>query len=225
MLVKNWMTAPAITLEQSDSMEKAIKLLKQHNVRMLPVMVKEKLCGIITDRDIKRASASDATTLDIHELLFLLSKIKIKDIMTKNPIVIPYNHTIEEAAALLLENRISGAPVIGPDNKIAGIITQTDIFRALITLTGFRNKGIMLAVEVEDKPGSIKEVADIIRKYKGRISSILSSAENAPKGLKKVYIRTHCLSRKTFPEVRKEINKIATLMYMVDHREDIREIY
>jgi len=145
--------------------------------------------------------------------------------MTKDPVVIPYNHTMEETAALLLEHKISGAPVTGPDHKVVGIITQTDIFRALITLTGFRKKGIMLAVQVEDKPGSIKEAADIIRKYKGRIASILSSAEKAPRGFKKVYIRAHCLSRKKLMDVRAEIDQIAKLMYIVDHREDIREIY
>ena len=82
MLVKNWMSKPAITIDIDAFMNDAIKLLKNHNIKMLPVMEKGRLVGIVTDRDLKRASASDATTLEIHELLYLISKIKIKEIMT-----------------------------------------------------------------------------------------------------------------------------------------------
>jgi acetoin utilization protein AcuB len=81
MLVKNWMSKTIITINIDDSMQDAIKLLKENKIRMLPVLKKGKLMGIVTDRDLKRASASDATTLDVHELLYLISKVKVKDIM------------------------------------------------------------------------------------------------------------------------------------------------
>ena len=89
MLVKNWMSDKVITVDVNDSMQDAVKLLKGHNIRMLPVMKKGELVGIVTDRDMKRASASDATTLEIHELLYLISTIKVKNIMTKDPITVP----------------------------------------------------------------------------------------------------------------------------------------
>jgi len=84
-------------------MNYAAKLLKENNIRGLPVMKNGKLVGVVTDRDLKRASASDANTLDIHELLFLIEKIKVKEVMTKDPITIPLDYTIEEAASVLLD--------------------------------------------------------------------------------------------------------------------------
>jgi len=89
-------------------MNYAAKLLKENNIRGLPVMKNGKLVGVVTDRDLKRASASDANTLDIHELLFLISEIKVKDIMTKNPITVPIDVTIEEAAAVNIRCSCSG---------------------------------------------------------------------------------------------------------------------
>ena len=101
MLVKNWMNKRVITIDVDDSMQDAMKLLKEHKIRMLPVMKKGELVGIVTDRDLKRASASDATTLEVHELLYLLSTIKVKEIMTKNPITVPVDYTVEETAEVL----------------------------------------------------------------------------------------------------------------------------
>ena len=128
MLVKNWMSKNVITVDIKDSMSDAIRLLKEHNFRMLPVIKKGNLAGIITDRDLKKASASDATTLEIHELLYLLEKIRIEDIMVKEVITVPANFTVEETAQVLLKNKISGVPVVDNEEKIVGIITQTDLF-------------------------------------------------------------------------------------------------
>jgi len=109
MLVKNWMSKDVITIDVNDSMTDATKKLKEHDIRILPVMKKGELVGVITDRDLKKASASNATTLEVHELLFLLSKVKVGDIMTKNPITVPLDYTIGETAELLLEDiRCSG---------------------------------------------------------------------------------------------------------------------
>ena len=86
MLVKYWMHENVVAVEPNDSMQDAIKLLKKHNIRRLPVVENGKVVGIVTDRDLKRASASDATTLEIHELLYLISTIKVEEIMTRDPI-------------------------------------------------------------------------------------------------------------------------------------------
>lgn len=150
MLVKNWMSKPAITIDAGASMNDAIKLLKTHNIKMLPVMEKGKLVGIVTDRDLKRASASDATSLEIHELLYLISKIKINEIMTKKPITVPEDYTVEETAEILLKHNISGVPVIDQYRDVIGTITQNDIFRILISLTGVAKRGIQFGLEVED---------------------------------------------------------------------------
>ena len=225
MLVKNWMSKPAITIDVEDSMNDAIKLLKKHDIKMLPVMKKGKLCGIVTDRDIKRASASEATSLEIHELLYLISNIKLKDIMTKNPITIPFDYTIEETAEILLKHKISGAPVIGQYGDVLGAITQNDIFRVIISLTGSERKGIQFGLEVEDRAGSVKEVVDTIREYGGRMASILTSYDLSPKGFRRVYIRMYGIDRFKLNNLKEALRKKATLLYMVDRREISREIY
>jgi acetoin utilization protein AcuB len=225
MLVKDWMTKTVVTIDPNDSMQDAIRLMKDHDIRMLPVLRKGDLIGIITDRDVKRSSASDATTLEIHELLYLVSRIKVKDIMTKDPITVPFDYTIEETAEVLLKNKISGAPVVDQAGQLVGTITQVDIFRALISLTGVGSRGIQFAFRLEDRPGSIKEVADIIRIYGGRMASILSSYERAPKGYRNVYIRMYGIDRLRLANLKDELRRKATLLYMVDHREGKREIY
>ncbi|MFH1479690.1 MAG: CBS and ACT domain-containing protein [Pseudomonadota bacterium] len=225
MLVKNWMNEKVITVDVNDSMHDAMKLMKEHDIRMLPVLKKGKLVGIVTDRDVKRASASDATLLEIHELSYIITKIKINEIMTKDPVTIPFDYTAEETAEILLRNKISGAPVVDHDGNVVGTITQTDLFKVLVSLTGLSKRGISFAFMLEDQPGSIKEVADIIRKYGGRMASIMSSYERCPKGKRKVYIRMYGVDREKLPEVKKEIGEKAALLYMVDHRENKREVY
>ena len=225
MLVRNWMTQNVIMVDANDSVVDATKKLKENDIRMLPVTKKGELVGIVTDRDLKRASASDATTLEVHELLYLISKIKIKEIMTKNPITIPFDFTVEEAAEVLMKNKISGVPVVNGRNQISGIITQDDLFRAMISLTGLESRGVQFAFQIEDRPGSIKEIADILRKYGGRMASILSSYDRVQKGYRKAYIRMYEIDRIRIPQLKEELKENATLLYMVDLRENVREVY
>ncbi len=225
MLVSNGMSKDVITIDVDDSMQEAVNSLKQHEIRMLPVMKKGKLVGIVTDRDLKKASASDATTLDIHELIYLLAKIKVQSVMTKDPITVPQDYTVEETAEVLLENKISGAPVVDQNGDVVGTITQTDLFKVLIALTGVGNRGIQFAFQLDDRAGSIKEIADVIRKYGGRMVSILSSYEDVPEGYRKVYIRMRSIERPKLQKLKEELSRTAALIYMIDHRENTREIF
>lgn len=225
LLVENWMNPKVITVDADDSMLDATKLLKEHNIRHLPVLEKGKLVGVITDRDLKRASPSDATTLEAHELLYLIANIKVREIMTRNPITVPYNFTIEEAAEILLQAKISGMPVVDKQGDVIGTITQTDLFKVLISLTGVGKKGVQFAFLLEDQPGSIKEVADIIRSYGGRMASILSSYEKAPEGQRYVYIRMYEVDREKMAQLKEDLKKKAKVLYIVDSRENKREIF
>jgi acetoin utilization protein AcuB len=225
MLVKNWMSKSVITADVNDSMQDAMRLLKEHGIRMLPVMKKGKVVGILTDRDLKRASASDATTLEVHELLYLVGKIKVKDIMTKDPITVPPDYTAEETAQVLLDGKISGAPVVDDNGQVVGTITQTDIFRVLISLTGIGNSGIQFGFQIEDRTGSIEEVTDIIREYGGRMVSILTSYDDVPECYRKVYIRMHSIERSKLKKLKIALSEQAALLYMIDQPEDNREIY
>ena len=225
MLVKDWMSQTVVTVDINDSMQDAMKLLKDNDVRMLPVVEKGNLVGVVTDRDLKRASASDATTLEIHELLYLISGIKVKEIMTPNPITVPVDYTVEETAQILLNNKISGLPVIDDDGKVVGTIHQTDLFKVIISLTGVDKKGIQLALQIEDRPGSITETIDIIRQYGGRIMSVLSSKEQASEGLRRIYIRTYDIEPEKLDALKAVFVKAGQLLYVVDHRENRRMIY
>jgi len=225
LLVENWMNPNVVTVDADDSMLDATKLLKEHNIRHLPVLEKGKLVGVITDRDLKRASPSDATALEAHELLYLIANIKVREIMTKNPITVPYNYTIEEAAELLLQARISGMPVVDKDGDVIGTITQTDLFKVLISLTGVGKKGVQFAFLLEDRAGSIKDVADVIRAYGGRMASILSSYEKAPEGHRYVYIRMYDVNQEKMPQLKEELKKKAKVLYIVDSRDNKREIF
>lgn len=215
--VKNWMSKNVITIDEKDSMYQATKLMKENGVRMLPVMKKGELTGVVTDRDLKRASASNATTLEIHELLYLLTKIKIKSIMTQKPITLHPGLTVEESAEILLENKISGAPVVDYRGKLVGVITQADIYKLLISLTGVRKKGVLFALKIEDRPGSIREVTDVIRSYDGRLASILSSYDGVAEGYRKVYIRVYDLDCHKLQKLLDDLIIAPELLYWVDH--------
>jgi len=216
LLVENWMNPKVITVDADDSMLDATKILKEHNIRHLPVLEKGKLVGIVTDRDLKRASPSDATSLEAHELLYLIANIKVREIMTKNPITVPYNFTIEEAAQILLQARISGMPVVDKQGDVIGTITQTDLFKVLISLTGVGKKGVQFAFLLEDRPGSIKEMTDVIRSYGGRMASILSSYEKAPEGQRYVYVRMYDVDREKMPQLKDALKKKSKVLYIVD---------
>jgi len=132
MLVKEWMSTDVITVKKDTSMNKASKIMKEKQIRSLPVVNKKrKLVGIITDRDLKRASPSIVTSLNVHELNDLISKVKVKDIMTTDLVIVKPDETVDFAAILMLDNKISSLPVISDNDAIIGIITQTDIFKTL----------------------------------------------------------------------------------------------
>ena len=223
MLAKYWMNKEVVTIDVDDSMYTAIKRTKHNGVRLLPVLSKGKLVGIISDRDLKKASASDATTLEVHELAYLISKIKAKELMTPNPVTVRPEDTLEEVAARLLVNDISGAPVVDDQGNIVGIISQKEIFLALTSLSGYGKQGLQLAFQVEDRPGSIKEITDIIREYNGRLASILTSTTRAPDGYRFLYVRVFDLDRSKVQSLINDLKDTTTLLYMVDHRENKRE--
>lgn len=225
MLVKDWMSTKVVTVNANDSMQDAINLLMEHDVSMMPVLEDGKLVGIVTDRDIKRASPSDAVMLDIQRILYLLSKLEVGAIMSRHPVTLSMDLTMEEAAEILLNNKISGAPVVDAAGELKGIITKSDMFRALMSLSGLSHRGVLFGFLLEDKPGSIKEVTDVIRSYNARLVSILSSYDMAPEGYRNVYIRAFNIDREKLGSLTEELKQKAKMLYMVDHRDNVREIY
>ena len=214
MLVKGWMTTDVISVDEDTSMMKASIIMKEKKIRFLSVINKKgELVGIVSDRDLKDAAPSKATTLDVYELNYLLSSIKLKDLMTVNVVYVKPDETVEFAAILMLENKISSLPVINDKGALIGIITQTDIFKLLINITGVYTGGIQFAFSLEDTPGSIRAVADVIRSHGGRIVSILSTQELAEEGRRNVYIRSRQLPKEKLLELVKELEEKFVVLY------------
>ena len=190
MIVANWMTPNPITLRPEDSIATAVALMKQKRIRRIPI-VKESgdLVGIVSDRDLKEVSPSRASTLDIWELHYVLDKLKLADIMTKKPWTVTPQTPIEKAALLMMQKRVEGLPVIDGSKKLVGIVTEGDVFRALVELTGVGKQRIRVSLLVPDKPGSIREVADICRAQGATIYSVLGSYAKVPRGKRELVMR------------------------------------
>lgn len=205
MLVKEWMTTDPITVTPDTSIMKASQIMKENNVRRLPVVDdKGKVVGIVTDRDLKEASPSKATTLDVHELYYLLSELKVKDIMSRKIITIKPDDTVEKAAVIMLEHKVTGLPVIDGEHLV-GVLSQGDVFRVLTSITGIYRGGTQFALELPDKPGTIKEAGDVIRKHGGRMVAILTSYDMCEEGTRNVYIRVADMAPDKLAALRQEM--------------------
>ncbi len=213
MLVKGWISSQVISVDEETSMMKAYVLMKENNIRRLPVVQKGKLVGIVTDTDLKEACPSTATTLDIYEINYLLSEIKVKESMSSDVIYVKPDETVEFAAILMLENKISGLPVVNDQHNLIGVITQTDIFKALIHITGAYSGHIQLALYIEDRPGSVKEVGDVIRSFGGRMVSILTSYDLADEGYRNVYIRIKPIEQEKLAQLVNVLEEKFTVLY------------
>ena len=135
MRVDQWMNRDLVTVEPHDSFRTAMHLIRQKGIRHLPVVEDKRLVGIVTDRDLRQAGPSGATSLSIHELHYVLEKLTVREIMTKHVVTIRPDQTVEDAALLLLGHRIGGLPVVR-DGELVGIITETDILQAFLQLRG-----------------------------------------------------------------------------------------
>ncbi len=222
MLVKEWMSENPVVLDQNASIMKAIQIMKEYGVRRIPIVQQDKLVGIVTDRDIREATPSKATTLDVHELYYLLSEIKVKDIMTPDPITIQPEETVEFAAVIMLENRISGLPVVDDNKRVIGIITQTDIFKVLINITGIYYGPYQLVFDLENRPGSIREVLDVIREHNGKVISFLTSYIGVEPEIRRVYFRLAEMDSKSFEELLASVKAKFNLLYWV--KDDLSEL-
>jgi len=189
MPVKDWMSKDLVTIDADTSIMKASRVMKQNEIQHLPVLSKGILTGIVSDRDLKEATPSKATTLDIHEMYHLLDTIKVKSLMPQRLFTITAGETVEKAAAVMLKRHISALPVVDAQGTLAGIITKGDIFRAFVSISGIYQGPLAMGLELPDQPGYIKQVTDVIREHGGRIASIMTRYEGAPEGFKRVYIR------------------------------------
>ena len=145
--------------------------------------------------------------------------------MSAYPITVPLDYTLEETAEIMLQKKISGLPIVDDDGQLKGIITKSDLFKAMLSLSGSARQGLMFGFLIEDRPGSIKEITDVMRKYDARILSILSSYDKAPQGYRFFYIRLFDIDRFGLEDMKQDLKEKAKMLYFIDQRENIREIY
>jgi acetoin utilization protein AcuB len=224
MLVKDWMSTTLITVDADASVGQAIDLLNNKHVSMLPVTMEGKLVGVVTKLELRPFAPNGSFSFGGVDPSLILRRIKVSDIMSRAPITVPLDYTVEEAADAMLRNEVPGLVVVDNSHRAMGVFTQTDTNRVLVSVTGHRRGGIVFGLLVEDQPGSIKELTDILRAHGGRLASILSTYQRTSKGQRRLHLRVRGLDREEMPKIRDTLQQKAKLLYIVDFRENRREV-
>lgn len=168
MLVGERMSHPVISINPDMPIIDALNLMKRERIRRTPVVKEGKMVGIVSDKDLLNASPSPATSLSVWEMNYLLSKIRVRDVMTKKVLTVTADTPIEEAARIMADNKIGGLPVMR-DGHVVGIITETDLFKIFLELMGAREPGVRGTVLVLDKPGQLARLTETIANLGGNI--------------------------------------------------------
>ncbi|QGG47020.1 CBS and ACT domain-containing protein [Heliorestis convoluta] len=172
MLVRDWMNKRPITIQSDSTLADAMALMHNHNIRRLPVMEKDDLVGIVTKSDILRATPPG--TMTTYEMHLLSSSTFLYQIMSNEVITVQSDALLEEAALLLRKHKIGGMPVL-KNNRIVGMISGTDILDTFLHVMGISRKGLRLNVVINNHPGELAKLTEIVKQY-GNISSIVNFA-------------------------------------------------
>ena len=180
MLVSERMTKRVLTITPDVPVQEALAAMRKEHIRRFPVVDKHgKLVGIVSESDLLNASPSEATSLSVWEVNYLLSKITVERVMAKDVITVTEDTPIEEAARIMADKKIGALPVMKGE-KLVGIITETNLFRIFLELLGARSDGVRLSVMMKDQPGGIANISGAIRDAGGNIVSLVTTAGDAP---------------------------------------------
>ena len=172
MLIRERMTHNPVTIRDDTSLHDALKIMRENKVRRLPVLDKKgKLVGIVSEKDLLYASPSPATSLSVWELNYLVSKITVSEIMTRNVITVCEDCPIEEAARIMVDNKIGGLPIVRGDTLV-GIITETDLFKIFLELLGAREQGTRFTLLVPEKRGMLAAMTQKVTEMGGNIVTL-----------------------------------------------------
>lgn len=174
MFVINRMTKNPMTVTADTKVDEVAHLMKKHNFRRLPVVDDGKLVGFLSDSDLMRVAPSPATTLSRYEINSLLAKICVRDIMKKDVVSVNVDATIEEAALIMYKNKIGGMPVVSNMGAVIGVITETDIFKTFVDVMGLADGKTRITLEVTDKIGVVKDIAEIFGQAGVSIDSLIT---------------------------------------------------
>jgi acetoin utilization protein AcuB len=172
MLVKERMTRNPVTVTDDTSLDEAMRIMKREKIRRLPILDDAGcLVGIVSDRDLLAASPSQATTLSKYEVGYLVSKITLKEVMTRDVITVQEDTPVEEVARIMADNKIGGVPVMRGDSMV-GIVTETDLFKVFLEVLGAREQGLRVTIQACDCKGVLADLTGAISRLGGNIISL-----------------------------------------------------
>jgi acetoin utilization protein AcuB len=160
------MSRPPVIVSPEMSVHDAMALFKKERIRRAPVIKGGKLVGIVSEKDLLNASPSPATTLSVWEMNYLISKLTVAEVMTKDVTTVNEDTPTEEAARIMADNKIGGLPVV-KGSRVVGIITETDLFKLFLELMGARERGVRVTALIEDKPGMLASLTKSISEAGG----------------------------------------------------------
>lgn len=173
MFVRHRMSSPAVTIGPSLPVMEALQVMKEQDVRRLPIVdSRGRLVGIVSEKDILRASPSQATTLSIYEVSYLLHRLTVGEIMSKDVVTVIEDTPLEEAARIMAERHLGGLPVMR-DQQVVGIITETDILMGFSEALGAFAGGVRIMVDLPDEPGTLASVVDAVKNLGGNIAALV----------------------------------------------------
>ncbi len=179
MLVGERMTRNLVTIGEDASIDDALHLMRERKVRRLPVLdATGKMVGIVSDKDLLHAAPSPVVALSVYEMHYLLSKLTVKRVMSSPVISVTPNTPLEEAARIMADNKIGGLPVMDGE-RLAGIITETDVFKLLLELLGARVPGLRVMLEAPEAKGMLAHITAAISEAGGNIVSLVTFGERA----------------------------------------------
>jgi acetoin utilization protein AcuB len=180
MFVKNRMTTEVITISPDQTLLRAMNILHQKRIRHLPVVQGGKIVGIVTERDVRRAGASDSTSLSIFELNYLLDEIKVSSFMTKKVITVSPDEPIEAAAKIIYDHKIGALPVVD-QNQLVGLITSSDILETFIEVLGINEPSVRVELELENRIGALADTTKIFKELGLYLVSLVTLPEEEGK--------------------------------------------
>lgn len=179
MFVKDIMTKNVHTINQNQTLLELQGLMREDNLRRVPVVNDVgQVVGIVTGTDVNMASPSDVSTLSRYEASYLLSRIKVRDVMTRNVKTVFASADLADVASLMYQDRVASVPVLDENGDLCGIVTDTDVFRALVDIFGLGQTATRITLDVSDKPGVL---ADVGKMFADRGINIISFVTNETK--------------------------------------------
>ncbi|MEJ2705988.1 MAG: CBS domain-containing protein [Anaerolineales bacterium] len=171
MLVGERMSHPVISIPPDMPIVDALNMMKRERIRRTPVVRDGKLIGIVSDKDLLNASPSPATSLSVWEMNYLLSKITVRDVMTKDVLTVTEDTPIEQAARIMSDNKIGGLPVMRGD-RVVGIITETDLFKIFLEIMGAREMGVRVTALMHEEHGQLAKLTQAISNEGGNFIAL-----------------------------------------------------